>query len=489
MQFSSVRPFPLLLMMAAVLGGVLAAVLFGLLATTANPMLIGLGVGLIGGAILLSVSRFSIALLMTAGLMMGALVSFAGPVFGKLPWALSMLGMLLLAPVFLNMVKAERPKVPAFIWLGLMFLLYAVAATVLNWHSFAEFVAGFKRYFQVFGLMLALAVLPLVQSDFRRWQNILLSIALLQFPFALYELLVLVPERGGLDRASFTTDVVAGTFGANLEGGSPSAVMAVLLLTVFGFLFAQWRNGLLSTMHLLIASAILLLPLGMGETKIALVMLPLVWLVLVRQDVARSPLKYLPVMLSGVMLTAVLGYAYVEWIMKSTVAEVLESTISYNFAEAGYASYYLNRTTVLSFWWGQQGMHDPVGFFFGNGLGSSFLGQISGHIALLYPYHGVNLTAASTILWDLGIVGLVLFFAMFISAWRTAGTLYRASSDPRVKADLLAIQASIALFLLFIVYSQDIVNLIAMEIIYSAVLGYLGFLYAQHHARPEERAR
>lgn len=488
MPISQAKPFSLPVILLGAIAAAMAAVLFGLLATTASPMLIGLGVGLVGGAILLAIPKFSISMLLTTGLLMGALVSFSGPVFGKLPWALSLLGMLLLVPVFLNLVKARRPSVPPFVWIALAFIIYAVLATVLNWDSFPEFIAGFKRYFQVFGLMLALAVLPLTYPDFRRWQTVLLVMALMQFPFALYELLVLVPQRGGVESASYTTDVVAGTFGANLEGGSPSATMALFLLITFGFLFSRWRNGLVSTAQLAVTSLFLLLPLGMGETKIAMVMLPLVWLVLVRHDVGRSPVKYLPVLLSGLLLTAILGYIYVELIMESTLADVLESTISYNFAEAGYASYYLNRTTVLSFWWSQQGLHDPVGFFFGNGLGSSFLGQISGHIGMRYPYHGVNLTAASTILWDLGIVGLGLFVAIFVSAWRAASRLYLQTSDLRIKADLLAIQASIALFMLFIVYSQDIVNLIAMEIIYSAVLGYLAFLYSSNRKPLENSA-
>ena len=461
---------------------VLSAFVFGLLAVSANPMMIGLGVGLVAGAFLLAVPKISVHILLSVGLVMGALVSFAGPMFGKLPWALSLLGMLLLLPATLSLVKGggEQRKVPAFIWIAMAFMGYALTVTILGWDSVAETVAGFKRYFQVYGLLFALVLLPFGNDDFDRWKKLLLVIALLQFPFALYELLILVPQRGGLSTASYTTDVVAGTFGANMEGGSPNVVMVVFLLATFAFVLSRWRSGLLKTRQGVWLSIFLLLPLGMGESKIAMVMLPMTWFLLIRHDFFRSPIKYLPVLLSGVVATIVLGYVYVVLIMNSTLQDVVESTISYNFADAGYAFFYLNRTTVLSFWWSQQGLHDPVSFFFGHGIGSAFLGQISGHIGMLYPRYGIDLTAASTLLWDLGCIGLAMFLAIFISAWRVAGKLYRESSHILIKSDALATQASIGLCMVLIIYSQDIVNLIALEILYAFLLGYLAHLYIDH---------
>jgi hypothetical protein len=461
---------------------ILCAFVFGLLAVTADPMMIGLGLGAVGGILLRASPRLSVLIMFALGLLMGAFISFAGAAFSKLPWAISLLGLLLLLPAFLAMAKFNSISPPGFIWLALVFMFYALLATALHFNSFAVSLAGFKRYFQVYGLMLALALLPFTSQDFKRWQKILLAIALLQFPFSLYELLVLVPLRGGLSKASSTTDVVAGTFGANMEGGSPAIAMVVLLLICFSFIFSRWRNGLISSKAACWLSLIVLLPVSMGENKIVVLMLPMIWMVLVRHDVMRSPIRYLPVLLAGVLMTAFITYVYVELIMHSTLADVLESTISYNFASAGYDKFYLNRTTVLSFWWSKQGMHDPLGLFFGHGLGSSFLGQISGPIGLRYPRHGLNLTAASSLLWDLGIVGCMMFFAIFIAAWRTAEKIYQASVDPQVRADCLAIQAGISLFLTLIVYSQDVVNLISMEILYALLLGYLAYLYRQQMA-------
>jgi hypothetical protein len=49
-----------------------------------------------------------------------------------------------------------------------------------------------------------------------------------------------------------------------------------------------------------------------------------------------------------------------------------------------------------------------------------------------------------------------------------------------VKADALAIQVSISLFLLDLIYADSMVNFLSMELIYALVLGYLGYLMNLH---------
>jgi hypothetical protein len=473
---------PKLLIMKLIIALAMAAiaVFFGMLASTANPLLIALGAGLIGGGMLLTMPRISVTLVLLVGLLMGALISIAGPQFSRLTWAISLLGLMLLIPSFLNLLSAKKRDTPAFIWLAIIFMAYAVISTLFNWDSITVFVASFKRYFQVFGLMLALGLLPLSNKDIQRWQYWLLIVALLQLPFALYELLILVPKRGGLALSSFTTDVVAGSFGANLEGGSPGSTMALFLLMVLGFVFSRWKSGLIHTSRFIFIALILLAPLGMGETKVVIVLLPMILIVLLWHDIKRSPLKFLPLLFLGFLLTAVLAYIYIVLLNNSSLAEVFGGLVDYNFGSAGYGDVYLNRTTVMSFWWSQQGLHDPTSFFFGNGIGSSYIGQGSGHIGLKYLHYGIDLTAVAGILWDFGIIGLLLFLAIFVSAWRAAGKLYRESKDTVVRADAIAIQAAISLFLLFVFYTSDIVTQISLEIIYAAVLGYLAYLCAEH---------
>jgi hypothetical protein len=457
---------------------------------TANPILIGLGAGMVLGPILLALPELTVWIILFIGFLMGVLS--ANPQFSKLTWIVSILSMMLLLPSILNMLWSKQRRAPAFMLIALTFMAYCLIGSVLQWYSLGEFIAGFKRYFQMFGLMMAVTLIVFTPRSFVRWRKFMLVVALLQFPFALYELLVLVPQRGGLALSSYTTDIIAGTFGANMQGGSPNSVMVIFLFSAIAFLVARWRSGMVGNTYLALLLFIFLLPIGMGETKIALVMLPIVGFVLFAKDFIYAPLRYLPAMIGIALLTILLGYLYVVVMMQSTPMEVLESTLKYNIGSQGYSQgQYLNRWTSITFWLDEQSLQDPVGFLFGNGLGSSYTstGSLAGHLGLKYLNYGINLTAASTILWDAGLIGLILFISIFISAWFAARKLEKLASDPGVKADALAIQATIPLFILSIFYSDSIVNLLSMELIYTTVLGYLGYLLNQQGANARSRSR
>jgi hypothetical protein len=465
----------------AVLGTGMLAIFFGLLAVTANPIMIGLGVGIVLGPMLLFMPELTIWIILFVGLLLGILS--ASPQFSKITWIISLLSMLLLLPSLINMVWSKQRRLPGFMLIALVFLTYSLVISIIQWYSIEEFVAGFKRYFQSFGLMFALTMIAFTPQSYVRWRKFLLIVALMQFPFALYELLVLVPQRGGLTLSSEATDVVAGTFGANLQGGSPSSVMVIYLFIALSFLVARWRSGLINNRFFYSLAFICMLPLGMGETKIAVVMLPLVGLVLLKRDLINAPLRYLPAIFIFALLTALLGYIYVTVLMHSSLGEVLDSTLRYNVGNQGYSkSQSLNRFTSITFWGQQQSWDEPLKFLIGNGLGSSYTsqGSLAGHLGLKYLHFGINLTAISSLLWDTGIIGFSLFLSIFIAAWIASGKLNQSVSDPFVKADALAIQAAISLFILSLFNSDSIVNLVSMELIYALVLGYLGYLMNQH---------
>lgn len=454
------------------------AVVFGLISSTANPLFVALAVGLIGGIFLLANPRLIVWIVLIAGLVGGALISLAGPQFSKLPWGVVILSFLLWAPVAFNLLKGQR--IPAFIWLLFVFLLLAVVSSVLQKPALGEFLAGFKRYFQAYGLLFALALIPFAANDMRQWRITVAFIALLQLPFALYERFVLVPLRGGLEggRAE-VTDVVAGTFGANLEGGSPNSLMVAFLLIAIAFVYMRWREGLLPGWKVLLLAVPCFIPLLLGETKIVLVLIPLILLVLHRREAFRRPGVFLLVVFIGAALMTLLAFVYVELMWKRPLIDVVEETVAYNFLHKGHGQAFLNRTTALLFWWQKQSLADPAGFLFGHGIGSAYAGTLSlsvGSFAAKYRGYGIDLTTLSLLLWEVGVIGLVLHLAIFVMAWVAAGRLALTACDPAVRADALAIQAAIAVFLLFHYYTNSIVSLLSGELMVAVILGYLGYL-------------
>jgi hypothetical protein len=461
------------------------AVIFGMIAITNNPILIGLAVGMILGLFLLASPKISIWLVIVLGLGTPALLDMAGHGLSKMLWAISMLGLLLWVPGVMHLfsLNPQHKKItPLYIWIAILFAVFALASTALQLHSFSELFGGFKRYFQGFGLMLVLATMPWAKADFDRWLKALLAIALLQLPFALFERFILVPLRGGIEAAGGeATDVVAGTMGANLQGGSPNAIMVFFVLLALTFVIARWKEQLLSTGKTWWLGLLLLLPLTLGETKIVIVLLPMIAVLLFMKDIQREPSKFIPVLLLLLLLTFGLAYMYVYLMLESTFIEAVEGMVKYNIQEMGYGNLLLNRTTVLTFWAGLHDGYNPIAFLFGHGLGSSYgAGFDAGHMAQLYPKYGINLTTISTLLWDLGVVGLALYLSILAVAWLQMGRIEKHTTDPQMRADSLSIRVGIALCVVFLMYSDSQINLIVHEIIIAVMLGYGAFLYRQH---------
>ncbi|HAF01924.1 MAG TPA: hypothetical protein DCO68_08325 [Methylophilaceae bacterium] len=459
------------------------ALVFGLISLTANPILIGLAVGLVVGVFLLGVPKKVIWMVLIIGLAAPTVFNLLGSGLSRMQWAVSLMGMLLLVPGIFNLINLnpnQKKSVPLFIWVALAFMLFAVFSTLLQLHSKSELIGGFKRYFQAFGLMLALASMPLERKDFDDWLKLLLGIALLQLPFALYERLILVPKRGGIDLGGGqATDVVAGTLGISMEGGSPNSVMVILVLTAFAFIFARWRQGLLSATYFGVLSALILLPLALGETKVVIVLFPVMAFTLLRKEILKTPVAAIVSFAVMVLITIGLAYLYFEIMLNTDLVKGVLGMYEYTFGDKyGYGTLLLNRGTALTFWWSAHDWIDPVSILFGHGLGSSY--GLEGHIAQMYYKFGIATTTASSILWDLGIAGLALYLSIYVLAWREMSKIINTTQNLKIKADCLALQVGIAFTLIFIMYADSQVNLIVHEIIIAFMLGYAAFITREH---------
>jgi len=465
-----------------VLVSVLMAILYGFFAVTANPIIIGLAAALIVGLVLLVKPSLIVWLILLLSLLVTGLLPLCFDFLAtKAAWGVSLLGFLLMFIALSRVALSQNAQkfTPAFIWIALAFMIYTLINSLIQWNSFSDVVGGFKRYFQVWGLIFALCWLVFDEHNMSHLQVFIVIIALIQLPFALYERIVYVPIREAqqyLYPGMIPLDVVGGTFGASLTGGGASGEMATFLIMMLAFLLARRMEGLVTTNRLILLVLIITAPLFVGETKVVVIMLPLMFLVLYRREMIKRLHYWLMGMIVVVSFTMAAGYTYLSQSDKA-IEEVIDTTFNYNLYEHGHGGYHLNRTKVLTFWVDQQGFHDPISFVFGNGLGSSHGG---GYIAKHYPNHGIGLTAASTLLWDTGVFGFCLFIAIFVLAWRCADQLWRESAEPTIRADAAAIQAALALFVFYIFYRIGVLEILSFQVIFALLLGYLGWLHRRH---------
>ena len=135
---------------------------------------------------------------------------------------------------------------------------------------------------------------------------------------------------------SIPFDVVAGTFGANMYEGGASGEMANFLIIVSAFLLARLSAGLISTGRFLLLLPLVVAPLFLGETKIVVVSLPLMFLVLYRGQLIARPHLALVGLVLGAALTLGALAAYVA-IGQTSLEDLLDETLSYNVYDQGYA--------------------------------------------------------------------------------------------------------------------------------------------------------
>lgn len=470
----------LALIVGVIVSAIFLAIFFGLIAVTANPVFVAVSVGLIVGTLLLAKPAWNIWLILTFGLLVAGLLPIWLDFFAsKAIWGISILGFMLLGSTLFWLIATPgvARNTPAFVWVALAFFAYVLISSFTQWHSTGEFLSGLKRYFQMWGLLFALCWLSFDKQHIRRWRAFMLLVALVQLPFALYELVDLVPLRETFAIPGLVPiDVVAGTFGSYLYAGGANAEMATFLIIVLAFLLAQKQEKQLSPIRLLLLAPLVMAPLFLGETKVVVILLPLMFLVLYRRELIARPHYALIALTMGTVFTFAAGYTYLSLSKQST-----EQQIANMFSYEGYGTLKLNRYTVLTFWAEQQGTHDPVSFVLGNGIGSSVSASLApGHVATRFPNYGIGLTAASTLLWETGVFGFGLFLALHVMVWRAAGRLRQRVTEPSLRADLSAIQAAIAIFAVFLFYRSSVLDILGFQIVFVSVLGYLAWLHRRY---------
>jgi hypothetical protein len=464
------------------------AVLAGLIASLSQPLVLAVFVGGFLSVFLLSRIDLAVWLLLPGTLVVNGAVLLMFPRMTKISWALSMLGFFLLAAGLFSLFLARRRepvRLPGYLVLFLVLVAVSVGASLLGGGPALEILAGVKRSYQMLGLAVALALAPLTAAwrrHFQGWLVFFLVAAILQLPVALYERIVLVPLRVGMGGGIVPIDIVSGTFEPNLEGGGDNGTMVIFLVACLAYVLTAWRERVLPALWAAVLAVQLGVPLFLGETKIALALLPMMFLLVFSREIRRNPLVAAAALTAGALLTAALAWLYFSAfaIQGKSPEQMVQNTIAYNFGSAGYygnkAS--LNRTTVLTFWFQEHGPHNPVETLFGHGVGASYAGTgalVEGRLNRKYRGMAINLNTASTLLWDAGIVGAALFLGVLASAWRASGRLLSRCEDAIERGRLVALRVFLAASVFSLWYSNSLMNSPSHELLFAFTLGYLAW--------------
>lgn len=482
------------------LGFALAGVLLGFVVATNNPLLIAVSVGAIFGLLLLNALQVALWALFVG------VFAFSGPFYMFVPalvktgWLFSILGFFLVGAAILHPALGRHrflAKTPGFVWIGVAFVVWAVALALFSDGPIKEIIGGIKKYFQFWGVLFVLAAVPFAQTTVSKWLTFFGFLACIQLPLVFMQRVFLVPYLEVLNtgvEGYVAIDAVVGTFEGTLRGGGSSSVLALFLVLAIAYLLSAFRDGHIKGARFWWLFLLMFIPLGLGETKIVVVLLPLALFAIYLDLIVARPLMF--IFGAIVTLFLALGFVYFYAVIQVPDAydlsfeERIRSTIEYNFGNVGYfGGLGLNRFTAVVFWFNEHGLRDPLGTLFGHGLGSSYGGDgnvpNTGHINDQYPNKLIGQTSATSILWDLGSIGFLLFASMIVSAWFVALRLVLGAIPGSDRALCRLLLASTTCILPMLFYWDGITVVPSHQALTTLTLGLIAWRYRQGKPAPQ----
>lgn len=456
------------------------------------------------GIFLLLRPSLSLWFVITGGLILAGVTQLYFPQFQFVRWSIgllaTLLGVVALCKYLFRDIDSEHKYLPPIFWCMTAFIGIAVVSSVLNYDGLNSFAFGFKGYFQVWGLFFALLMMGWQPRIIDRIPKVLIAIAFIQIPFALHQYLYLVPARRYLGHGVVAEDVVAGTLGASATGGGANAVLSVLLLIALSILAALYKRKLLSPQRLFVAALVLLLPILFNANRISLVYLVLTYLMLFSREVWRRPMNTLAIaMLSSMFLLAIF-WSYSAMLSRAGETSDWQTYIAQAVArntsgEYGHGGYELNRGTALTFWAQEHRDASLDKLLFGHGVGAAreAASGVFNPTTLAnrdYAGMGIGLTAASAVLWELGIFGLTLLLCIFWVAYRSAGWLGRYYEADVWKAAVFeALRVGVVILAITWFHQDSFVFHLPYQTLFLLIVGYLGYWHSKARADMTRRRR
>lgn len=471
--------------------GLFFSVVFGLIVALFGGV-IGAVLGVVlAGAVLLFSPRATVWVTIVGGLAIAGLVELYLPAFQVVRWGFSVMS-IVLAVVSAVVFFAEKHRSHSqstdanFLLLVMLgFAMVAMASALFGGGGTGNAIVGLKNYFQMWGLVLALAWLGYNPSEAGRFIKLLGFLALIQMPFVLHQFIALVPLRSRTIDAIqniVAVDIVAGTFGGDMHGGGRSTDLAILSVAASVLFFAQWKAGLRKFRSALFLSAIAFAPILFNEAKLALLLLPVSFSYIFRKTIAEKPVKWFfgsLALLAG-MVVVFIGYSMLPGAASQrskSVSDYINSTIEYNVGNRGYGGVALNRTTAYRFWLDE---HKRTGnlrqFIFGHGVGFSNeanMARSNNPTAIRYQGYGIGLTGMSSLLWDVGVLGSCIFIFVLVSAFNLGGRLVKIWEGTEFEPTILTAQVMIMMLGISIFHSNYLAFDVGFQTLFAISIGYL----------------
>lgn len=398
-------------------------------------------------------------------------------------------------------MRGQTTRIPAFaMWLA-MYLFCVLFTSALSGITLAEAIMASRYNIFVWGALLVFLVGVVQDSTIDQIWRLLLAIAWLQFPMAVYQYKFVASKRssGEIQSEAPPWDAIVGTFPGTDTGGGNSAAMAMYLLVMIILAVALWREGRAKGW---VTAAFVTMALGtisLAEVKAVVLLIPVGLTLYYYKDVLRKPIETLfAIGLSVALMVGILyGYQKLHYdtIVASPVAENYGFTVwdrilqQVNPEGKSEGNDRLGRVTLLIQWWDEiPSRGDVQHTLFGHGVGTTQSSKI-GVGSLVERWGDVGRSSLLILLWETGVMGAFAYIMMLISsAYLSIKMAGNARIPDRHRVYLRVGAIGLTLYLLTLPYKPFAVRLFPTMLLMIIMMGQ-AFYWANRLANEDHRAR
>ncbi len=307
-----------------------------------------------------------------------------------------------------------------YILVFVFLLLLMIAGVIINQVQPGSIFYGVRAYFRFLPFFFIPVVYSFSDEQVKKIVKLILALILIQVPLVFYQRFVEFSH-------SASGDVVKGTF-------KDPAHVAIFAIAVIAFLITYYLRKKISLKVLIVLIPLLVLPAALNETKSALFLLPIAIIApIFFIEERRKKLKEIfPIFIFGflfmVIFVAVYNIHYGKrW--DGNIANLLfdeESIEGYLHRGAttksdGTKEGEVGRVDSITLPF-QVFSNQPIKYLFGVGIGNAISKHTSKLIAGEYSYkfrmHGGQTTTASQLIWEIGLVGLLVVVFIMVLIFR-----------------------------------------------------------------------
>ncbi len=398
-------------------------------------------------------------------------------------------------------MRGHTTRIPAFaMWLA-VYLFCVLFTSVLSSITLAEAIMASRYNIFVWGAMMVFLVGVVQDSTIDQIWRLLLAIAWLQFPMAVYQYKFVASKRssGEIQSEAPPWDAIVGTFPGTDTGGGNSAAMAMYLLVMIILTVALWREGRMKGWATAGFVTLALGTISLAEVKAVVLLIPVGLSLYYYKDVLRKPFETaFAIGLSCVLMVGIL-YGYQKLHYDSIVASPVADNYGYTVFDRimqqlnpegkSDGNNRLGRVTLLIQWWDEiPGRGDVQHTLFGHGVGTTQSSKI-GVGSLVQRWGDVGRTSLLILLWETGLMGTLAYVMMLVSsAYLSLKMAGNVRIPDRHRVYLRVGSIGLVLFLLTLPYKPFAVRLFPTMLLMITMMGQ-AFYWANRLANEDHRSR